>query len=209
MKETATGLSKARGVASTKMSTNEILSSKDYLTIEYDRLEDAQRCEYNNGSVCAKTSESRIHNLLSMKLANSLFNHLANSNCQVFQSDMKVAIEALGDTRFYYPDVQVSCEDEADDYFNRSPCLIIEVLSVSTAQKDRAEKLQGYRLIPALQEYVLCSQDSPFIEVYRKRSEWSVEHYISGQIVELESVELSIAVDELYDFWKPNTIEQH
>lgn len=70
---------------------------------------------------------------------------------------MKVAIKGLKDTRFSYPDVQVSCEEESDDYFNRNPCLIIEVLSVSTAKKDRAEKLQGYRLIPALQDYELCS----------------------------------------------------
>ena len=181
-----------------------LISPSDYLTLENDRADDGQRCEYDNGSVYAMASASRIHNLLSMKLANSLFNHLANSNCQVFQSDMKVAIESLEDTRFYYPDVQVSCEDETDDYFNRSPCLIIEVLSVSTAQKDRAEKLQGYRLIPALQEYVLCSQDSPFIEVYRKSNNWTVEHYISGQTVVLESVDLSIVVDELYDFWQAN-----
>ena len=137
-----------------------------------------------------------------MRLANSLFNHLSDSDCQVFQSDMKVAIEGLKDTRFYYPDIQVSCEEESDDYFNRHPCLIIEVLSVSTAKKDRAEKLQGYRLIPALQEYVLCSQDSPFIEVYRKQKEWAVEHYTNGDTVLLQSMGLTIAVDELYDFWK-------
>ena len=174
----------------------------DYLTLENDRVDDNQRCEYDNGNVYAMAGTSRTHNLLSMKLANSLFNHLSDSNCQVFQSDMKVAIEALGDTRYYYPDVQVSCEEESDDYFNRSPCLIIEVLSVSTAQNDRAEKLIGYRLIPALQEYVLCSQDSPCIEVYRKSNSWSVEHYISGQTVVLESMGLSIVVDELYDFWQ-------
>ena len=178
------------------------VSPEEYLQLENDRADDGQRCEYNNGDVYAMAGASRTHNLLSMKLANSLFNHLAGSNCQVFQSDMKVAIEGLNDTRFYYPDVQVSCEEESDDYFNRKPCLIIEVLSVSTAKKDRAEKLQGYRLIPELQEYVLCSQDSPFIEVYRKRSNWTVEHYTSGETVLLESVDLSIVVGELYDFWK-------
>lgn len=115
---------------------------------------------------------------------------------------MKVAIDALDDTRYYYPDVQVSCEEENDDYVNRSPCLIIEVLSVSTAQKDRAEKLTGYRLIPSLQEYVLCSQDSPFIEIYRRRTNWQVEHFISRQTLHLESVELDIKVDELYSFWQ-------
>ena len=178
------------------------VSSEEYLRLENDRADDGQRCEYDNGDVYAMAGASRTHNLLSMKLANSLFNHLSGSDCQVFQSDMKVAIEGLNDTRFYYPDIQVSCEDESDDYFNRYPCLIFEVLSVSTAKKDRAEKLQGYRLIPALDEYVLCSQDSPFIEVYRKKNEWAVEHYTTCDTMLLTSVNMSIVVDDLYDFWK-------
>lgn len=176
------------------------VSPEEYLRLENDRADDGERCEYNNGSIYAMAGASRIHNLLTMKFANALFNHLANTNCQVFQSDMKVAVDALGDTRYYYPDVQVSCEEENDAYINRSPCLIIEVLSVTTIQKDRSEKLNGYRLIPALQEYVVCSQDSPFVEIYRRRSEWAKEHYTSGQELHLESVKLKIAIDDLYSF---------
>ena len=178
------------------------VAAEDYLRLENDRADDSTRCEYNNGLVYAMAGASRNHNILSMKLANLLFNHLAGSRCQVFQSDMKVAIEALGDTRFYYPDVQVSCEEETDTYINKSPCLIIEVLSVSTVQKDRAEKLNGYRLIPALQEYVLCSQDSPYLEIYRRRNEWKMEYFTTGQVVRLESVGLDLSVDELYRFLK-------
>ncbi|PID45525.1 MAG: hypothetical protein CSB47_08375 [Proteobacteria bacterium] len=178
------------------------VSPEAYLQLENDRSDDGERCEYNNGHIYAMAGASRIHNLLTMRLANSLFNHLGGSPCQVFQSDMKVAIDALDDTRYYYPDVQVSCEEEPDDYVNRAPCLIIEVLSASTAQKDRAEKLSGYRLIPSLQEYVLCSQDSPFAEVYRRKSHWRVEHFTSGQVLRLESVGLDINMDELYSFWR-------
>lgn len=176
------------------------VSPEDYLRLENDRTDDGTRCEYNNGQVYAMAGASRNHNILSMKLANLLFNHLAGSRCQVFQSDMKVAIETLGDTRFYYPDVQVSCEEETDTYVNKAPCLIIEVLSVSTVQKDRAEKLSGYRLIPALQEYVLCSQDSPYVEVYRRRNDWKMEHFTAGQVLRLESVGLNVTVNELYSF---------
>lgn len=178
------------------------ISPEDYLRLENERADDGTRCEYNNGQIYAMAGASRNHNLLSMKLANLLFNHLEGSRCQVFQSDMKVAIETLGDTRFYYPDVQVSCAEEKDTYINTSPCLIIEVLSVSTVQKDRAEKLNGYRLIPALQEYVLCSQDSPYVEIYRRRNEWKMEHFTAGQFVRLESVGLDVSVDGLYPFLK-------
>lgn len=178
------------------------VAPEDYLRLENYRADHGTRCEYNNGKIYAMASPSRNHNISSMKLANLLFNHLAGSRCQVFQSDMKVAIEALGDTRFYYPDVQVSCEEETDTYVNKAPCLIIEVLSVSTVQKDRAEKLNGYRLIPALQEYVLCSQDSPYVEIYRRRNEWQMEYFTTGQVFRLESVGLDVSVEKLYGFLK-------
>ncbi|MFI0401182.1 MAG: Uma2 family endonuclease [Thiolinea sp.] len=178
------------------------IKPEEYLRLENDRADDLNRCEYNNGIVYRMADKSRYHNLLAGYLAVQLFNHLHNTRCQVFQSDMKVAIETLGDTHFYYPDVQVSCEEETDNYINKSPCLIIEVLSVSTVQKDRAEKLNGYRLIPALQEYVLCSQDSPYLEIYRRRSEWKMEYFTTGQVGRLESVGLDVSVDELYQLLK-------
>lgn len=178
------------------------VSPEDYLRLENERADDGTRCEYNNGQVYAMAGASRTHNLLSGALFAQLYIHLRDTRCQVFQSDMKVAIETLGDTRFYYPDVQVSWEEENDSYVNKAPCLIIEVLSVSTVQKDRSEKLSAYRLIPALQEYVLCSQDSPYLEMYRRRNEWKMESFTTGQVVKLESVGLEVRVDELYRFMK-------
>ncbi|MGB3918236.1 MAG: Uma2 family endonuclease, partial [Thiothrix litoralis] len=92
------------------------------------------------------------------------------------------------------------CEEETESHFNTAPCLIVEVLSSSTARKDRTEKLAGYRLIPALQEYVLCSQDTPVVEIYRKRTEWHMELYTRQQRFLLESINLEMQVDDLYSF---------
>lgn len=175
------------------------LSPEDYLLGENDRP-DGIKYEYMNGQVYAMAGASRGHNQVSMTFAALLFNHLRGSRCQVSQSDMKVGIQTIGDIRYYYPDVQVTCEEETETHFNTSPCLIVEVLSSSTARKDRTEKLAGYRLIPALQEYVLCSQDTPAVEMFRRRTEWQVERYLSGQNVLLESVNLEITVDDLYRF---------
>jgi len=113
---------------------------------------------------------------------------------------MKVAINKEEERYFYYPDVQVSCEEEDNKYYNTSPCLIVEVLSDSTARIDRNEKLIAYRQLPSLQEYVLCSQDFPIIEVYRRSNDWQVERFTSGQTVVLESVAYELVLDELYDF---------
>lgn len=174
------------------------LTPEEYLLWEEDQLD--VKHEYVNGQVYAMVGASRSHNRVSMWLATRLYNHLAGSPCQVFQTDMKVTVQTLGNTRFYYPDVQVSCEEETASHYNSAPCLIIEVLSASTTKRDRTEKLAAYRLIPALQEYLLCSQDSPHLEVYRKRTNWGRESFGPGQHLRLESVDLDIAVDDIYAF---------
>ena len=42
----------------------------------------------------------------------------------------------------------------------RSPCLIVEVLSESTARIDRREKLLAYQSLPSLQAYLLVEQEA-------------------------------------------------
>lgn len=175
------------------------LSPEEYLLGENDRA-DGQKYEYVNGEIYAMAGASRGHNQLSMAFAGLLFLHLRGSRCQVFQSDMKVEIKTLGETRYYYPDVQVTCAEENASHFNQSPCLIVEVLSDSTARKDRTEKLAAYRLLPSLQEYVLCSQDTPYVEIYRRTNDWHKEIYTEGKTFTLASVGLEMAVDELYTF---------
>ncbi|MEZ5448591.1 MAG: Uma2 family endonuclease [Thiolinea sp.] len=175
------------------------LSPEAYLLGENDRA-DGIRYEYVNGQVYAMAGASREHNILTGEFFAILRNHLRGSSCRTYLSDMKVGIQTLRENHFYYPDVQVTCSEEGNRYFNTSPCLIIEVLSGTTARIDRHEKLAAYRLLDSLQEYVLCAQDTPLVEIYRRRNEWQTEYFVSGQSLLLESVGLEIAVDELYEF---------
>ena len=178
------------------------ITPEAYLLAENDR-ESGVKYEYSNGLVYAMAGASRNHSQVAMNFAGLLFIQLRGSGCNVSQSDMKVGINVNDDSHFYYPDVQVSCEDEDNKYYNTSPCLIVEVLSDSAARTDRNEKLTAYRLLPSLQEYVLCSQDFPAIEIYRRSNTWQVERYTSGQTVTLESVGYELVLDELYDFLLP------
>lgn len=55
-----------------------------------------------------------------------------------------------------------------------TPAVIVEVLSDSTEATDRGEKLDGYRTIPSLTDYLLFSQDGPEVEHHRREpgGEW-------------------------------------
>jgi Uma2 family endonuclease len=66
-----------------------------------------------------------------------------------------------------YPDIVVACGPEPDDpYIEDAPCVLIEVLSPTTASTDRREKLLAYRRIPSLQVYLLIEQDRPMVECH-------------------------------------------
>lgn len=181
------------------------LSPEQYLLDENDNASGI-RHEYVNGQAYAMAGASRGHNRIAGRFFLRLSTHLENSRCEVFQSDMKVGLQRKDDTRFYYPDLQVSCEEENDTYYNTSPCLIVEVLSESTARKDRTEKLLAYQGISSLQEYVLCSQDTAHVEIYRRSKGWQRERFNDGQQFILESIELEISVDDLYYFLVNNKL---
>ena len=110
----------------------------------------------------------RAHNIISMNLSATLFNHLRGTTCRVFGFDMKVGIQTASDDLFYYPDLHVSCEESNNEHFNSKPKLIIEVLSDSTERKYRAEKFYNYRKLESLQDYVLVAQDCQRVEIYSR-----------------------------------------
>ncbi len=94
-----------------------ILTPEAYLLMENDNNTET-RHKYVNGLIYAMTGASRNHNRVSGQLYVHLSQHLQGTRCEPFQSDMKVKIQCSNDVRFYNPDVQVTCEEEADRYYN-------------------------------------------------------------------------------------------
>lgn len=150
------------------------LSEAEYL--EGERLADV-RHEYVAGEVFAMTGTSRKHNTIALNLAILLRNALRGRGCGVFMSDLKVRVAAQ--SSYYYPDVVVTCaaSDLADDHTEvlESPCLIVEVLSPSTAGIDRREKRFAYRQLDSLTDYLLVEQDTRRVELHRRTPEgWTL-----------------------------------
>jgi Uma2 family endonuclease len=183
--------------AAAKIFPQSSLSPEEYLEGEqYSEI----KHEYVDGDVYAMAGTSDAHNLISGNLFALLHSELRGKPCRVFFADIKTAIQTIQKTRFYYPDIQVTCaEDDTDPYVKRHPKLIIEVLSPSTERKDRAEKFYTYRALDSLQEYVLVAQEVARVEVYRRRTGWDLEMYGAGEEFHLESVDLRIAVADVYE----------
>lgn len=170
----------------------------DYLDAERDA---EIRHEYVDGTLFAMEGASRAHNLLATRLSARLFDHLERGgDCRVSSSDMKVRL-AEG-RRYYYPDIVVSCSDprdEPDAYTETRPVLVVEILSPSTAATDRREKRVAYQTIPSLVDYLIVSQDETNVERFTRGEDgWTHATFDAGETIELASVGLTLAMDDLY-----------
>lgn len=173
------------------------LTYEEYLVYEH---ESKNKHEFVNGQAYAMAGASENHNLLVGALFSTIWNNLRGKPCRVFSSDMKLTI-ANADNATYYPDVMVVCDrSDNDPYIKQKPCLLIEVLSPSTAMLDRREKLFNYQKLESLQEYVLVSQSEIKVELYRRDSEgWLVQSLSMGESLQLQSIDLAIALSEIYE----------
>jgi Uma2 family endonuclease len=148
---------------------DELMTLEEYL--EFERNSPVKH-EYVGGHVYAMTGVTRRHSRIALNLARKLADAAGAGPCRVHQSDMQVPTP---DGPWYYPDIVVACGSEPDDpYIEDAPCLLIEVLSPTTASTDRREKLLAdrrekllaYRRIPSLRAYLLVEQDRTMVECH-------------------------------------------
>lgn len=171
---------------------NYYLSPEEYLQGE---ILSETKHEYLEGQVYAMAGASRNHERIAGNVFGEIRNWLKNSPCEPFASDMKVK----AGSSFFYPDVMVVCEEQnPDEYYTKSPVIIVEVLSKSTRKTDETTKRIAYFNIPTLQEYVLIEQDIVDVEICRRNKGWMSEHYFMGDELFFESIGLKLTVEEIY-----------
>jgi len=166
----------------------------EYLEAE----EDAEtRHEYAYGEVFALAGGSVTHNVIGANVVRLLGNAAAGSDCRVYGSDMKLRSEAL---LFYYPDAMVVCEPPADDYFETAPCVVVEVISPSTARKDRLEKRFTYLVLESVQLYLLIdSRKREVTGYYRQPQGWEERSFAASDAISVPCVGANLSFDELYE----------
>jgi len=151
--------------------------------------------EFVDGEIYAMSGASKNHERIAGNIFVRLHSHLQNSSCEPFSSDVKVKV----DDNFFYPDAMVVCDDKTDhDYYTESPTIVVEVLSKSTRRYDETVKRLAYQSISTLQEYILIEQDFVDVEVCRRSDGWMSQHYFSGDAFILDSIGLTLSVDDLY-----------
>jgi Uma2 family endonuclease len=174
-----------------------------YTIGEFVRLEKYSnvRHEFLEGQVYAIASGTPAHGARAGNVVGVLTAQLRGQLCRVQTSDVRIRVKATGlDT---YPDASVVCRHEERDAEDRdaiaNPILLVEVLSPSTEEYDRGEKLEHYQRLASLQEVVFVAHDEWRVEVVRRRgADWVSLTARRGESVSLASVGCELPVDEIY-----------
>lgn len=175
----------------------------EYTFVEYLGLEEASNTkhEYFGGDIYAMAGGTPEHAALCANVIVALGGQLTGHPCRLFSSDLRVRVLATGLAT--YPDATVICGEMETDPESRTtivnPTLVVEVLSDSTANYDRGEKLAHYQKIPSLQVCVLVSHREERVAVYlRDIEQWQRHEARPGEQITLDAIGCTLAVDDIY-----------
>jgi len=182
-----------------------VATTKRYTAAEYLVLEDKAefKSEFINGEIIPMAGASANHNILTGKFHALLLLALEDLEYCVFMSDMRLWMPIY--KRYTYPAVMVvegqpNFTDEKQTGIT-NPCLIVEVLSNSTGEYDRANKFKLYRSIASFKEYILVDQSSYGVDQYTKQNDgrWIITEYLNEDaVLKLESINFEISLRDLY-----------
>jgi Uma2 family endonuclease len=171
---------------------------------EYLRFEGeaAERHELTDGEIVARAGATRRHNLLCGRLHDAIRPSLGKGPCILERSDQRLAVHASAKGWVgYYPDLAVYCTDEVhplDRETRINPVLLVEVTSKSTEKKDRGVKLEDYRQVDSLDEYLIVSHERPELELWTRTAEGWRRSVLSAGVLRLKGG-AEIDVERLYD----------
>jgi Uma2 family endonuclease len=173
------------------------VTEEEYLAFE--ELTD-DRCEYVDGYIRAMSGGTTNHSALAQQINVALWNATRNSQCRVHTHDVKLRVETGNRLRLYYPDVMVACKPSDENRWEAEPCLLVEVLSPSTARFDAVEKLTAYLSIPSLEAYVMVDGEGERLVVHHRDGDnWRVQSYECGDDLSLTCPQLTVRADD----WLP------
>ena len=172
----------------------------DYVAVE---MESSIKHEFLGGEIYAMAGGSEDHSALSAEVLRALGNAIGDRPCRAHTSDLRLYVEAVGLATF--PDGSVVCggvqqHAPSPKATALNPMVLLEVTSDSSEDYDTGAKLEYYRTIPSLRDYIIVSHRERRIIVYSRTPEagWATRVAIAGGRVAVESLRVDLIVDEIY-----------
>ena len=171
----------------------------DYVGIE---VGSSGKHEFFDGEIYAMAGGTEDHSALSVAVTAALLRAAAGGECRVHSSDLRIYVEAVGLATF--PDGSVVCgpllqHAASPKTTALNPTILVEVTSDSSEDYDCGLKLDAYRTIPSLRDYIVVSHRERRINVHHHEEHaWTTRVAIAGGSVRVESLGADLQVDVIY-----------
>jgi Uma2 family endonuclease len=171
------------------------MSPQEYL--EFEETSPAKH-QYVDGILYKIPGKSIDNNEIAGNIYTALRSSARSNQCRIEIEGVKLWIPRFN--RYYYPDVMVLCDTrDKDPKIFQYPCLVVEVLSPSTAATDRREKLEAYRTIETLQTYWIVDGTDKVIDVFERTANgWSSNRISHGEL-KVASLQTSLSIESIFD----------
>jgi Uma2 family endonuclease len=182
-------------MAAMNLAVRKTMSLAEFL--EWEELQEL-RYEFDGIEPSAMTGGTAAHADIQANLITAFRNRMRGKPCKFYGSDLKVLV---ADNSSRYPDGMVVCSPVAPNATAiRDPVVIFEVLSPSTAAKDRIVKAREYQATPSVKRYVMLEQDRIGATVHvRAQDGWSVLVLKDDDTLVMPEIGLAIPLAEFYE----------
>lgn len=166
-----------------------------------DGQQDDRSWELVAGRIVAMTNSTEVHEQIASNIGAPLKLAMDPKGCRVYQGGIGVQRsdneQGIDRPR---PDVLVRCGRLGTRNFVTDPLVVVEVLSPSTMDVDRGDKLRFYKALPTLRHIVLVYQDQMRVEHYRKTDMgWELESLTQPEeFHRFEVVAFEIMLEHVY-----------
>lgn len=173
-------------------------SFREYVAFEKSAHE---KHEFVAGLILAMAGGTLEHSARCSNIIVALGTQLAGKRCRVFDSNARIRVVASGNA--YYPDASIVCDspevDSEDGLSLTNPVVLVEVLSPSTEEYDRTDKLSDYQRIASLKHVVHVAHDKQQIVVFTRSDDaWASRSYGFGESAELSALGCGLDVAAVY-----------
>lgn len=162
--------------------------------------ESEHRIEYIDGEIFVMDGVTLFHSSIQVNVTVGLYNQLADTDYAIHSSNVSVNVAP---SAYLFPDL---CVVRGAGRLARrgtalvNPVLVVEVLSKSTAYKDRGIKLQRYQEISSLEHILIIEQQRAFVELHsRVEGVWTQRAFSDlDAAASLDSLGASLSLAQIY-----------
>ncbi|MEI3612184.1 Uma2 family endonuclease [Pseudogracilibacillus sp. SO30301A] len=145
---------------------------REYTYVDYLSWPKDERIEIINGTPYLQAAPSRIHQEILSEIHRQIANYLIDKNCKVYPAPFAVILDLEEEEEediknVVEPDITIVCDEEKldDRGCKGSPDMVVEIISPSTARKDKIEKFNLYEKT-GVQEYWIVEPEEKILSVF-------------------------------------------